>query len=561
MTDTEFASYSYDDASRIASITQNLWASRTVTSVVGTATVTVTQLYQTPLRWFAGYDNRNRLTSFERAGAQTSYTYDANSNRLSAIDASTSDTDLDGQFEQSDFNQSTRQALNIASDSNRLLGFTQSLTRMRGDRTISSATSNVNYTLDAAGNLTSDGLRTFDYDEANRLAKARVFKDGEEASVRYLHNALGERVFKGEPSTEQTLPNEATLGQGFIDWLKANFKWMFAQAQANTSIGTAYTFGGGPIPQWAILGEYDNGAAKGAGRSEYIWLPTPDGAIPVGMFRNGNFFAIHTDHLGTPRLMTNEDNLPVWQWPYSAFGTTKPTGILKATANPRTAVVVIDNTPQGREKQRAQAAAPMNSNIVLLQATAAPEFNLRFPGQYEDAETGTFYNYFRSYQPGQGRYTQGDPIGLGGGINRFAYVEGNPLGRIDPTGLVWIYQQSTGNLYHQPTNPSSATLVGTGYAGNGENLNSPAGQSVPNSGPVPQGDYAFGPQRNSAATGRGILDLVPSSTNNMFGRTAFQMHGDNGRGDQSASKGCIIMPRNIRDLVGGSGDRTLRVVP
>ena len=81
------------------------------------------------------------------------------------------------------------------------------------------------------------------------------------------------------------------------------------------------------FPQWALLGEYDNGSALGKGRTEYIWLPTEDGnAIPIGMYRNGKFFAIHTDHLGTPRLMTDQDNKPVWQWPYSAFGNNKPTG-------------------------------------------------------------------------------------------------------------------------------------------------------------------------------------------------------------------------------------------
>src|SRR5205085_11965548 len=126
---------------------------------------------------------------------------------------------------------------------------------------------------------------------------------------------------------EQTAPGTATLDDGFITWLKKQFGWLFTQAQASASVGTAYVYGDGQIPPWALLGEYDNGSASGKGRTEYIWLPTPDGnAIPVGIYRGGKFYAIHTDHLGTPRLMTDETGAPVWQWPYSAFGLTKPTG-------------------------------------------------------------------------------------------------------------------------------------------------------------------------------------------------------------------------------------------
>ena len=46
-------------------------------------------------------------------------------------------------------------------------------------------------------------------------------------------------------------------------------------------------------------------------------------------------------------------------------------------------------------------------------------FNLRFPGQYFDEETGLHYNYFRDYDPKTGRYIESDPIGLDGGSHIF----------------------------------------------------------------------------------------------------------------------------------------------
>ncbi|HGT3378250.1 TPA: RHS repeat-associated core domain-containing protein, partial [Pseudomonas aeruginosa] len=61
--------------------------------------------------------------------------------------------------------------------------------------------------------------------------------------------------------------------------------------------------------------------------------------------------------------------------------------------------------------------------------------NLRFPGQYYDAESGLHYNYFRDYDPETGRYVETDPIGLEGGINTYGYVGANPVGNIDPLGL------------------------------------------------------------------------------------------------------------------------------
>jgi uncharacterized protein RhaS with RHS repeats len=51
------------------------------------------------------------------------------------------------------------------------------------------------------------------------------------------------------------------------------------------------------------------------------------------------------------------------------------------------------------------------------------------------AETGLNQNWNRDYDPQTGEYIESDPIGLGGGINTYAYARPNPLAYGDPTGL------------------------------------------------------------------------------------------------------------------------------
>lgn len=62
-------------------------------------------------------------------------------------------------------------------------------------------------------------------------------------------------------------------------------------------------------------------------------------------------------------------------------------------------------------------------------------FNLRFPGQYYDLETGLHYNYYRDYDPQTGRYIESDPVGFSGGISAYLYAYANPLRSYDPLGL------------------------------------------------------------------------------------------------------------------------------
>ncbi|HSY50113.1 MAG TPA: RHS repeat-associated core domain-containing protein [Thermoanaerobaculia bacterium] len=129
---------------------------------------------------------------------------------------------------------------------------------------------------------------------------------------------------------------------------------------------------------------------------EYIWF----GGQPVAQFdvatntTHWTFF----DHLGTPILQTNAAGAVDWRVEYDPYGT---------------------------------------ANVV--RAGASRHQPLRFPGQeYDEASTDRNYNIFRWYRSESGRYTQSDPIGLDGGIDLYAYGNGNPLQVDDTNGLSFV---------------------------------------------------------------------------------------------------------------------------
>jgi len=140
---------------------------------------------------------------------------------------------------------------------------------------------------------------------------------------------------------------------------------------------------------------------------EYVYLEDR----PVAFLDGSTIYYIHGDHLGTPHVVTNGAQTVVWQARYKPFG---------------------------------------EANVVVNTV----DFNLRYPGQYFDAEIGLHYNYFRDYDPAIGRYLQSDPIGLAGGINTYAYANNNPLRFTDPDGLISI--AACGN----PANAAACAAAG-----------------------------------------------------------------------------------------------------
>lgn len=119
---------------------------------------------------------------------------------------------------------------------------------------------------------------------------------------------------------------------------------------------------------------------------------------------------------------------------------------------------------------------------------------------------------------------------------------------------MFTYSQADGWLYRDNRS------VGKGYSGRGEGLNNPALQMVKCVGPLPQGLYTIEPPEDSKTHGPFAMALIPDKTNQMFERSGFMIHGDNAHLNESASEGCMIFSRVVRNFVWDSGDRVLKVV-
>ena len=120
--------------------------------------------------------------------------------------------------------------------------------------------------------------------------------------------------------------------------------------------------------------------------------------------------------------------------------------------------------------------------------------------------------------------------------------------------MSWTWLITSGTLLNLNGIP-----VAHGYAGHGNGLNNPKAISVPDVGPLPVGSYQIGQPIQDDHVGVFALPLTPDPSNEMFGRSAFFIHGDNPSLNHTASDGCIILPRQVREDISNSGDAELIV--
>ena len=122
--------------------------------------------------------------------------------------------------------------------------------------------------------------------------------------------------------------------------------------------------------------------------------------------------------------------------------------------------------------------------------------------------------------------------------------------------MAWVFEQLTGKFI----DPEGG-LQAKGYSGQPPHRNDPDSEHLHNQGPIPNGKWqAVELIPESDKHGTFVVRLEPYPETQTFGRAGFLMHGDSVQFPGYASEGCIILPRDIRELFWNSLDHDLQVV-
>lgn len=375
------------------------------------------------------YDANGKKRSFTGPdGVTVNYTYDSN-NQLATVQLPTRTITVNG------YRWTAPSQLTFPGGTTRTQGHDPllRLTRVEVKDPGQSEVLNHQYTYDGVGNLrtktTEHGSYTYNYDDLDRLTSAQV--PSPLPTETYTYDAVGNRLT--DAKTTQTWIYNANNQLNALDGITfdhdANGNTTRKTVAAdptqsriyvydtsdrltevrdpNNNLIATYTYDPFGRRLWKEVNNTrtyffyaDEGLiaeANGTGTVTKRYGYRPDSTWttdPLYLKEGGNYYFYQNDHLGTPQKLVSTHGTVVWSARAEAFGLT---------------------------------TVEINSTITN---------NLRFAGQYYDAETGLYYNWNRYYDPRMGRYLTSDPIGLRGGLNTYLYARANPLRYTDPTGLI-----------------------------------------------------------------------------------------------------------------------------
>jgi len=268
------------------------------------------------------------------------------------------------------------------------------------------------YEYDPEGNLAQkilpDGKEwIYAWNGAGMLAKV-VRPDGK--TVEFGYDALGRRVWKkyGAKTTrwiwDGNVPvhewvevdpsvEDPSAQQEAVAWDVGLFdrKHLLSERSAQGPPVSS------PLSHWERARAREN--PSGTSSFPITWVFEPESFAPLAKLTATGRHGIVTDHLGTPTAMLDEQGQTTWSAHIGVFGELRN---------------------------------------VVGEKQACP---FRWPGQYEDEETGLYYNRFRYYDPEAGEYVSQDPLKLlGAASTTYGYVF-DPVLTSDPLGLAGDYSQ------------------------------------------------------------------------------------------------------------------------
>jgi RHS repeat-associated protein len=230
----------------------------------------------------------------------------------------------------------------------------------------------------------SDGDTQFEYDTNGRLSKKLNPIDGGTAIEEYAYSSQGRLlsvIFKQVDQTTNVTTTIKTISY------QHNALGNRVAKLIDGSVVEKYLW----LDKTTLLAIYDqNDNLKQ--RFEYGL-----GHTPVKFTQNSTTYYITSDHLGSPRTITDESGSVIKALDYDSFGN------------------------------------------VISDSNESFEIPFGFAGGLKDSDTQLLRFGYRDYDPSIGRWTARDPIGFAGGdTNLYGYVASDPVNFVDPTGEVGI---------------------------------------------------------------------------------------------------------------------------